>query len=52
MGDLKRDPEPETERQRGDQRDPAARLEHTGNHIRLRDVGLRRFDPKGEQKRD
>ena len=52
MGDLKRNPEPETERQRRDQRDPAARLEHARNDIRLRDAGLRRFDPEGKQERD
>ncbi len=48
MGDLKRHPKPETERQCRDQRDPAARFEHTRNDIRFRDVRLRRFDPEGK----
>ncbi len=52
MGDLKRNPEPETERQCRDQRDPSACLEHARDDIRLGNAGLRRFDPKGKQKRD
>jgi hypothetical protein len=52
MRGLKRNPGPETKRQRRHQGDSAECLENARDDIGLGNISLRRFDPKGKQERN